>query len=343
LLEGLFSAPAPAVGCTDAEAIAQRDFGIVAAASELSSERDRNFRLTTANGRGYVLKVSNAAESAAITSLQTAALRYLERACPQLPVPRLIRSLGGADELILDVDGERHIVRLMTFLPGVPSSQIAPSVARRRSLGRMLAILDTGLAEFTPPAAAHDLIWDLARAERVGPLVDGLRPGRRQLAGGFLEAYVIHASPVLPRLRRQTIHNDFNPDNILVGETDEDGVTGIIDFGDLVRAPLVNELAIAAAYQAIASGEPLEALTDLTAGYHEVTPLAAAELDVLFDLTVTRVVMIVAISEWRAARHAGNRGYILRNTERAWTCLERFAAIPRADARQSLRQACGVA
>ena len=44
-------------------------------------------------------------------------------------------------------------------------------------------------------------------------------------------------------------------------------------------------------------------------------PLQAAELDILFDLIATRMVLTVAITGWRAARYPENAAYILRNNQ----------------------------
>lgn len=143
-------------------------------------------------------------------------------------------------------------------------------------------------------------------------------------------------------MRSQIIHNDFNPDNILVSDEDGLNVSGIIDFGDMIQAPLINDLATAAAYQPIDNTDPLKNLADLAACYHKKLPLASIELDILFDLVRARQVMIVAITEWRAARQSSNRDYILRNNPRAWKCLEQFSAVPRAAAQQVLRRACNL-
>ena len=66
-----------------------------------------------------------------------------------------------------------------------------------------------------------------------------------------------HARPALPGLRAQAIHNDLNLYNVLVDPRDHDVIAGILDFGDMVRAPLVNDLAVAASYQLEPGADPL--------------------------------------------------------------------------------------
>ena len=123
------------------------------------------------------------------------------------------------------------------------------------------------------------------------------------------------------------MHNDFSPDNTLIS-ADASRVCGIIDFGDVTVTALVNDVAIAAAYQLSDEPDLLAPALDLIAGYHATTPLTAAELDLLPDLILARIVARIIISEWRAERFPENRAYVLRNTPRAWEHLHRWLSIP---------------
>ncbi len=58
-----------------------------------------------------------------------------------------------------------------------------------------------------------------------------------------------HVLPRLGSVRAQVIHNDYHLYNVLVAPDDHERIVGIIDFGDMVHAPLVGELATAAAFQ----------------------------------------------------------------------------------------------
>ena len=53
---------APPISADEAGAMMQQHFGLSGGARELSSERDRNFHITTPEGQGYVLKFTNPAE-----------------------------------------------------------------------------------------------------------------------------------------------------------------------------------------------------------------------------------------------------------------------------------------
>ena len=137
------------------------------------------------------------------------------------------------------------------------------------------------------------------------------------------------------------MHNDLNPHNVVVDPINA-RIAGIIDFGDLTFTARVNDLAIAAAYQVADSGDPLAPACDVIAAYHAVTPLDLLELDVLFDLIATRIVMTVVISSWRAVRYPENREYILRNNKPASSRLSRVAGLSPERAAQQIRHACNL-
>ena len=106
------------------------------------------------------------------------------------------------------------------------------------------------LRGFEHEAGALALPWDIQRADEVAPLLAHVAdPARRALAERAMARFTEHARPALPGLRAQAIHNDLNLYNVLVDPRDHDVIAGILDFGDMVRAPLVNDLAVAASYQ----------------------------------------------------------------------------------------------
>src|SRR5690606_21444945 len=104
------------------------------------------------------------------------------------------------------------------------------------------------LSDFRHPAEAHELIWDMAGAARLRDLLGDIEdPDRRALAAAYLDRFDGVVAPALAGLRRQMVHADANPSNILVDPADPDTVTGLIDFGDAVRTVLATDVAVAAA------------------------------------------------------------------------------------------------
>ena len=69
----------------------------------------------------------------------------------------------------------------------------------------------------------------------------------------------------------------------------------------------------------------------MVAAYHAVMPLLPEEVDILADLIAARLVLTIAISTWRAARHPDNATYIIRNQGTAWRGLHSLSTISRAE------------
>ena len=338
-IEGLRAASA--ISERRAQRLAAEHYGLPAIAHRLNSERDQNFRLTTLDGREYVLKIANPAEDRAITNLQTEALLHLAAADPSLPIPRVFPALNGARELdIAFDDGSARVVRLLSFMSGIPMHAVEGTTSLWRDLGQSAARLAQGLRDFRHSGVNHRLLWDLQHAAELRSLIDAVPIDRRSVVEHFLGGFEARALPVLPGLHQQPVHNDLNPHNIVVDPNNQERISGIIDFGDLTSTARVNDLAIAAAYQVADSDDPLAPPCELIAAYHAVSPLDPTEFDLLFDLIATRLVMTVMISGWRAVRYPENRDYILRNNNAAWARLTRIARVSRTGATRQIQRAC---
>jgi Ser/Thr protein kinase RdoA (MazF antagonist) len=337
------AAPPPVFTLAAAEALARDYFGLEGTAAQLTSERDANFRIRHAGG-SHVLKIANPAEALEVTNLQTMALLHIAKVDPGMPVQRVLPSIHGRhEEFLRGADGRPMVLRLFTYLEGEPLHLAPRSAAQRRSIGANLARLGLALRNFTHPAAGHELVWDIKHAGRLWqylPYIEGTE--RRGLVERILKAFADFVQPVLPTLRAQFVHSDLNPHNVLVEKSDPDIVAGILDFGDMVMTPLINDVAIAAAYQLSLEGNPLAEAGDLIGAYHAASPLLPIEIDLLYDLIGARMATTACITAWRAARYPENRDYILRNAPRAWAGLQAFAALPREEAQEYLRRICGV-
>lgn len=320
---------------TDAQALdlLMLHWGVSGRLQRLTSERDLNFRIAT-GGQGYVLKLANLAEPTDVTDFQTRALLHLASA--GLPVPQVVRTLDGATE----VETPNGRLRLLTYLEGTPLHAAPRSAGQRRAMGTLGARLARAMAGFTDPAADHFLQWDIKQAARLAPLLSDVDPVYRPLCQTVLDRFNAEAAPVLPALRWQVVHSDLNPHNILVAPDNPDRIAGILDFGDMVRTPLVCDLAIAASYQ-VDPAAPLPSLIDFTAAWHAENPLTKEEARLVPLLTQARWLTTLAIASHRAARWPGNATYILRNAPAARAGLTAFADIPADAAQTAIARACG--
>jgi hydroxylysine kinase len=328
---------APDLSTAEAEDLVRRIYGLDGEAELLAAERDQNFLIRTASDERYVLKISNASEPVAVVDFQIAALDHIARIAPDLPVPHVVRTLaGGTRDVVQMRDGSRNTVRMLTYLDGIQVRGTGRSAAQRRAMGSCLAELNKALRGFEHPGAAHDLLWNVATAHRLADKLDFIPAPKRQLAALYMDRFTDTVLPRLPGLRAQVIHNDYHFYNVLVAADDHACVTGIIDFGDMVEAPLVAEVATAASYHMAGEADPLAAAAEFVGAYHAILPLNADELEVMTDLVATRHLITVLISEWRAIRYAENRDYIMRHNPGAWQALALMADLSRDECRGRL-------
>ncbi|MDH3545581.1 MAG: phosphotransferase [Gammaproteobacteria bacterium] len=338
----VLTVPPPALSGDDAADILSDHYNIAGKLRPLTSERDQNFVVATASGEQFVLKISNSAEVAAVTDLQTAALLHIAETMPELPVPRLVHTVNGDSILtIVAADRRPHRVRVLTWLDGVPirRAEWAPECAA--TLGTCLARLGHALRNFEHAAADYALLWDLKRAVLLRDLLEYVGDtALRALCERRLDVFETRVLPKLDDVRWQVIHNDLNPSNVLVDAQDARMIKGIIDFGDIVRSPLIVDIAVAAAYLMRDKDDVLEDVLAFVAAYCEVEPLEPAEIDLLFDLILTRSAMTILITHWRVMRYPENREYIVRSETGARKMLERMSGVFTQDVTARLRDAC---
>jgi hydroxylysine kinase len=332
------STAAPAVAPAQLQALARRLYGIDGSVKALAGERDQNCRLETADGRRYVLKISNPSEPVDVVDFQIAALDHIARAAPERPVPRVVRTLEGRTRDTVDLGGGvKTTVRMLTYLDGIQIRETTRTVAQRRAMGTELAQLNLALQGFAHPGATHDLLWNVSAAHRLAAKVDGIvETHRRALVAAFMARFTQHVLPRLPALRSQVIHNDYHFYNVLVAPDDHERIVGIIDFGDMLQAPLVGEVATAAAFHMTGNADPFEGPAPFVAAYHATLPLTDVEQEVIADLMATRHLITALISEWRAACYPENRPYIMRHNPAAWEALSQLADLSRQAARDRL-------
>lgn len=308
---------------------AHKNYGIKAVASILSSERDQNFLLECDDGNKYVLKVTNVAEDPNVTDFQTKAQLYLMASSLNLPIPHLLRTQDSQYVCLHQTEsGDFQSVRLITFLQGVPMHKVKTSEKLRHSLGIELAKFDYALRDFSHSQENHILLWDMQHASNLKLFLPYIENNLdRDLAEHYMERFTSFVKPALDGLRRQVIHNDMNKYNLLVDSKNSENVTAILDFGDMVKAPLINDLAVASAYQLADDDNPFSTVVEIVKAYNSIYPLEKKELAILPDLIITRLLITILITGWRAQKYPENKAYILRNNPYSWSRLKKISEI----------------
>ncbi|MCU0635420.1 MAG: aminotransferase class III-fold pyridoxal phosphate-dependent enzyme [Gemmatimonadaceae bacterium] len=319
-------------------------WGVDAHLTSLAGEFDLNLEARSADGARHILKVMHRGCDDAYVAMCCAVHAHVAERDPQLPCARVVPTRDGAlFATVADAEGEPRYAWLTTALPGVAWAQQRPRPrALLHALGATVARLHAALADFRHPQLTRPLKWDLTRAAWIadgrGALED---PTRRARIDAICARYAalhdaLHAQPV------QALHNDLNDWNLLVAR-DAAGtpqLTGIIDFGDVLAGPIVADLAIAGAYLVLDEPHPERALAEFVAGYHAVSPLSAAQCDLLWPLVLMRLAVSVTNSA-HMRRERPDDPYVSISEAPAWRYLERAATVPEAEVRARLRVACG--
>ncbi|PTW58984.1 Ser/Thr protein kinase RdoA (MazF antagonist) [Breoghania corrubedonensis] len=318
----------PVLPDSEIEDLVRTHFGLEGTAEWLWGEKDSNHRLTLGDKRTVLVKVLNPGEPPSTTDMHSRALLHVARADPGIPVQRIVPASNGAPDIrIPGPEGNTRAVRVVTFLPGQALSGATHSVAQRYNIGLMMARMQQALASFEHASASHKLTWDMTYSLDLRGVCNCLGEGEERAA--LTQCLDLFQDEVLPRLTQlpsQVIHNDFNSENILVDPADTDRVSGIIDFGDMVRAPRVFDVAVGASYILDDESEPVESVFDFLKGYASLARLTRPEIEVLYPCLLARLVMRLAIPSWRATLFPNQAERLLRKHDLVRRTLARVRA-----------------
>jgi 4-aminobutyrate aminotransferase-like enzyme len=227
---------------------------------------------------------------------------------------------------------------VLTYLPGELLQDATLHAALLRDVGTTTARLGRSLRGFFHPSARHELLWDITQAPELRTRTHHIgEPGHRAVVEKVLDHFDADVLPILRELRAQVIHNDIGCMNTIVAD---DRVTGVIDFGDLVHAPMIADIAVPIAELIVNNKDPIATAAEITGGYHSVTALEDEELRLIFDLVSTRCAMYVAIANWRVSDRPENKKYIMSGVLDFGRLLEAMQGWGRDRMYAGLRRAC---
>jgi 4-aminobutyrate aminotransferase-like enzyme/Ser/Thr protein kinase RdoA (MazF antagonist) len=296
----------------DAERIARELYGLKAKGKEFYAERDRSFYLRAEDGHEFVLKIVHTDEDQSSIAFQIEALNWMTCQDSGLPIPRVRQAKDGAQIAHrLSKDGRTHAVWMLSYLPGTPMMETSPSLGTLHELGGFAGRMDRALRGFFHSAAGREVVWDARMAPRLAPhlaLIENAAD--RKLLEQIIADFARDVLPKLADLRAQIIHNDLNLHNVLVAEDQPERITGLIDYGDMIHAPLIFELSVAGSDAVLDTDQPLERMAELLRGYHEIVPLTVQETDFLYDLIQARHAMSLAILARRRAQNMTETNYL---------------------------------
>ncbi|HLO27809.1 MAG TPA: phosphotransferase, partial [Anaerolineales bacterium] len=338
----------PAFSIEDAIHFAQEFYRLQVQATALPSERDQNFLLQADNGNQFVLKIANATEERSMLEAQNQVMQHLANYVQFCP--RVIPTLNGEEIIAVEsASGERHFLRLVTYLRGTPLGNVKRhSPELLQDLGFKVGEVNKALRNFDHPALHRDFHWDLANGPDILQRYEALiqESELRQLIRRFRAQFEHDVTPLLPALPRSIVHNDANNFNLLAGGGDDlyscnQNIVGLIDFGDMVYSYAISDLAVAIAYAILDKPDPLAIAAQILKGYYAACPLTEHELAALFGLVTLRLCMSACIAADQQSRQPDNK-YLGVSQAAIRTTLPKLAAIHPNFARAVFREACGL-
>jgi Ser/Thr protein kinase RdoA (MazF antagonist) len=177
-----------------------------------------------------------------------------------------------------------------------------PSIETISQVGALQGRICKAFEGFEHAGASHFMPWNIlnglveSQELRNRYLDDGLA----ERCGPALERLKFESLPRMRQLPSQIIHNDAHADNVMCDPAEPHSITGVIDFGDQIRAPLVVDLATSMASLLYRGHALLEAAHALVKGFESIMPLPDEQRDLLYDATLARAIMTVQLLEFRA-------------------------------------------
>jgi Ser/Thr protein kinase RdoA (MazF antagonist) len=303
--------------------IAKTFYKIEGKISPLNGWEDFNFKIETESG-SFVLKVSRPDENIEYVKYQYKILDYISNNTVQIISPKVFPNINGEFlSQYTDKNGNLRIVRLLSWIDGLLWTNI-DSIDDNLlfSLGQQAGKLTNALQGFDHNQAHRKFGWDLAQADWTFEHLSIFSDEKKEIIKYFQENFKVFQNGY-KNLRKSVVHNDVNNNNVIVYDNENPKVKAVIDYGDAMYTPIINDLAITIAYGVMESDDYLSDVIQIIKGYHDQFPLLKEEMNYLFDLVAMRLVVIVTNAAVNHIKEPDNK-YLFVTEKPAWKVLNRW-------------------
>ncbi|MTI08871.1 aminotransferase class III-fold pyridoxal phosphate-dependent enzyme [Curvivirga aplysinae] len=327
------------------QAIVKDHYGVEAELSLLDGEYDLNISMKIGERNWAVLKVMRPGCDAEFVDMQCKAIAHALGNDEKLPLPEILTNKDGAQFFSTNgPNGDQQLVWAITWLDGNLYGNVTPHLLPTLyNVGQKTGALDKALADFSHEYLSRELKWDLQQAGWIKDYYTNFK--NKQDQAQILSITTQFEQYLLPRLNKLpkvAIHNDLNDYNLMINHVGqgEYKTSGMIDFGDMVLAPRVCELAIAGAYLVLGQNKPEHALASFVAGYHEAYSLSEDEITLIYPLLLTRLAVSVTNSAIMKQERPDDP-YVVISEKPAWDFLRLARQIDPKWIEAHIRVACG--
>ena len=287
---------------------------------KLNGYDTENFLVNCKDESKYILKkypFSN--ENLSLVKAENNCLEYLIRR-NKLSYPSPIYTNNKDSFVIVKNNNKKYIVRLLSYLDGVFLGELDLQKKHLESIGTFIGNLSKQLKNYSNDSiASRKWPWDIQNLSLNKKYLKYISdPSDRKLVLFFIQQFEEFVAPKLNELRTSIIHNDTNEWNILFKKNKE---LAIIDFGDLAKTQLVNEVAIAMIYASYSKENPLENASVVLKSYNKIIKLNDNEISLLYYLMAAKLCISVCNSAYSRKINPENK-YALISEKKAWKMLK---------------------
>ncbi len=315
-------------------------YNLASESSSLDGETDYNFKISSGM-ETYLLKICKPEVPEEEVQFQVALIDHIQKYNLSFDVPFIIPNKMGNSYFSLLIDGQTHLARLHSWVPGIVVDDIIPkSRSLYYSWGATCGELSLVLSEFDHEGAHRFDKWNPVESLYSKQYADYIKGDDRQaLASYAWNVFESQVIPVLADLRCSVNYSDAHQHNLLV-KLDHKTISGVIDFGDAIYAPTICELAIACAYAAMDTNDPIGVMCQVINGYQSKFKLKEKEIAILLPLIFGRLMITVANAAYNGHVDPDNI-YLQVSADPAWRLLDKLKDIDLTYAHYRFRSACG--
>ena len=220
---------------------------------------------------------------------------------------------------------EKAIYRFLSFIEGKFLSESKHSQKLFSNFGKILGKINKELLKLEDEnIESRKIEWDIKNLnwnQKYLKYIDDVEG--KKLVEYFLLQFNENVFPNNYNLRESIIHNDANDWNILVNK---DNIIGIIDFGDMVKSYLINEVAIALSYVLSDKKNLLKWIVKFLKSYNQSVKLKEIEIDLLYYLIPARLCTTILKSSFHEKEDPTDK-YITISKKGAVDLLKKWITI----------------
>jgi len=287
----------------------------------LNSERDKNYLIKVNKKSLYVLKISNPLESKNFLEMQDFLLTNLNsRASIKDFIPKKIHSTLN---IYKDEIGRSCYVRILSYIEGQIYAKSKSSKELELSLGSLLGNLSKELQNLGHASSFRKFEWDPSSIDWIKKDTNLFKGKRKTIIKNNFQEYKYFVKKNKNNLLFSLTHGDANNYNLVVKNNK---VIGLLDFGDMIFAPTINDLAITLSYALMNKSDLYSPLKNIILSYHNIFSITFDEFFSLMSLVKSRLTITVIMAAKQRKKFPNNT-YLGISEKDAWSLLYKLDKI----------------